>query len=103
MSFIKEVYGYVETEHDGKYMLSGEEFNVIQAGQYDSDEHDEDTKFYIYDFLRFVDPKIIIGISEDETDSNWFVKFSNGTDLTLNTLNEVRNFLIVYQMLRDEK
>ena len=101
MSFIKEVYGYVETNDNGQYMLSGDEFSTIRPGHYDSDEHDNDTKFYIYDFLRFVDPQTIIGISEDETESNWFVKFSNGTNLTLNSLNEVRNFLIVYQMLRD--
>ena len=101
MSFIKEVYGYVETNDNGQYMLSGDEFITIRPGRYDSDEHDKNTRFYIYDFLRFVEPKTIIGISEDEEQPSWLVKFSNGTNLTLNSLNEVRNFLIVYQMLRD--
>ena len=103
MSFIKEVYGYVETKDNGQYMLSGDKFITIRPGHYDSDEHDTNKRFYIYDFLRFVEPKTIIGISEDESTTSWRVKFCNGTNLTLNSLNEVRNFLIVYQMLRDQK
>jgi len=102
MSFIREVYGYVETNDNGQYMLSGDEFITIRPGRYDSDEHNKNTRFYIYDFLRFVEPKTIIGISEcGESTTSWRVKFYNGTNLTLNSLNEVRNFLIVYQMLRD--
>ena len=40
MSFIREVYGYVETKDNGQYMLSGDKFITIRPGHYDSDEHD---------------------------------------------------------------
>ena len=97
---IKEVYGYVETKDGGKYMLSGDVFETIQPGFYDSDEHDDDEVFYVEGFLRFVDPQIITGISQDEDDSNWFIKFTNGDELTLNSVNMVKNFLTTYQQLR---
>ena len=101
--FIKEVYGLAETKDGGIYSLSGNELETIKEGPYDSDEHEEGTKFYIYNFIRFINPDELSGISGDvsEEEANWYVLFENGTDMTLNSLNEVKNFLKIYQMIRD--
>tara|TARA_R110001606_G_scaffold328786_3_gene475960 strand:- start:847 stop:1164 length:318 start_codon:yes stop_codon:yes gene_type:complete len=102
-SFIKEIYGLAETRDGGVYQLSGDELITIKPSSYDSDEHDEGTKFYIYNFIRYFDYNNIVGISGGvrESEANWYVAFENGTGITLNSLNEVKNFLKVYQMIRD--
>jgi hypothetical protein len=102
-SFIKEIYGLAEMCDGGVYQLSGQELITIKEGPHDSDEHDEGTKFYIYDFIRFVEYKDIVGITGDvrESEANWFVLFENNTSTTYNSLNEVKNFLKIYQMMRD--
>jgi len=102
-SFIKEIYGLAETRDGGVYELFGENLETIKEGPYDSDEHDEDTKFFIHDFIRFQNPKDLVGISGDltEEEANWYVSFENGTSITLNNLNQVKNFLTIYQMMRD--
>ncbi len=104
MSVIKGIYGYAQTKDGGEYSLEGVELITIKSGFYDSDEHEDGTKFYVYPFISFSNPDDITSISPNgphDEEANWFVEFTNGTSHTYYGLENVLNFVKLYQMLRD--
>ena len=105
MDIIKEIYGYVQTKDGGVYSLEGEEFIVIKPGEYDSDEHEDETKFSVHPFISYENPDNIISISlpnePRDIESYWLVEFNNGTSHTYHGLEEVLNFVKLYQMIEE--
>lgn len=101
MSVIKSIYGYFETNDNGAYTLSGDVVETNRLGDMD-EEYDEPTRVQFC--ARFIDPNIITSISPNgphDEEANWFVEFTNGTSHTYNSLTEVKNFIKLYQMLKD--
>lgn len=101
MSVIKSIYGYFETNDNGVYTLSGEVVETNRLGDMD-EEYDEVN--LVQNCVRFIDPEIIVSISPNgphDEEANWFVEFTNGTSHTYYGLENVLNFVKLYQMLRD--
>ena len=84
-----------------KNKVSGDVVETNRLGDMD-EEYDEPTRVQFC--ARFIDPNIITSISPNgphDEEANWFVKFTNGTSHTYNSLTEVKNFIKLYQMLKD--